>query len=447
MGEAFGPYKAHEVAEWFPMLGESELRELSESIKRDGQIEACVVWGTVLVDGRNRWRACELAGVEPRVVRREFESEEQVGRWVLASNVARRHLTVSQKVAFGERLREREEKAARERQIAARERRWESERAEQKLVWEHVPTPSSPPAPELAASQPAPPLPEPPRIALPAREAKRARDEAGKAAGVSGRMLDQMRAVRREAVPEVVKAVEDGRLAVSAAVTLTKLPEEKQREIVRTATTKTNAETPEVRGGLVRQLAKQAVKQETARKIEAEPPPMPTGPFRVIVSDPPWAYEKRAGDASHRIDLPYPSMTTEEICALDVKSLAHDEGCVLWLWTTNAFMRDAYRVLDAWGFQEKTILTWVKDRMGMGDWLRGKTEHCILAIRGKPTVLLTNQTTALDGPLREHSRKPDEFYALVEALCPGSKVEMFCRTPRPGWAKWGAETEKFDAVG
>ena len=235
-------------------------------------------------------------------------------------------------------------------------------------------------------------------------------------------------------------------MAVSAAASLTKLSEEKQREIVAVARRLGNVETPEVRGGLVRQLAKQAVKQETARKIEAEPAPLPTGPFRVIVSDPPWAYEKRAGDASHRVDLPYPSMTTEAICALPVAPLAHDEGCVLWLWTTNAFMRDAYRVLDAWGFHEKTILTWVKDRMGMGDWLRGQTEHCILAVRGKPTVLLTNQTTALHGPLREHSRKPDEFYALVEALCPGSKVEMFCRTPREGWAKWGAETEKFNVV-
>jgi hypothetical protein len=66
--------------------------------------------------------------------------------------------------------------------------------------------------------------------------------------------------------------------------------------------------------------------------------------------------------------------------------------------------------------------------MGTGDWLRGKTEHCILAVRGQPTVTLTNQTTLLDGPVREHSRKPEEFYALVEALCPGSKVELFAHS-------------------
>jgi N6-adenosine-specific RNA methylase IME4 len=137
-------------------------------------------------------------------------------------------------------------------------------------------------------------------------------------------------------------------------------------------------------------------------------------------------------------------MDVEEICALPVGKLAQKD-CVLWLWTTNAFMREAYQCLDAWGFQAKTILTWDKERLGLGDWLRNVTEHCILAVKGKPVVSLTNQTTIIRAPRREHSRKPDEFYALVNALCPGSKLEMFARTNREGWSAWGAETEKFDA--
>jgi N6-adenosine-specific RNA methylase IME4 len=137
-------------------------------------------------------------------------------------------------------------------------------------------------------------------------------------------------------------------------------------------------------------------------------------------------------------------MATDEIVALPVGELAEPDA-ILWLWTTNAFMRDAFRCLDAWGFAQKTILTWCKDRMGTGDWLRGKTEHCLLAVRGKPLVTLTNQTTELRAPLREHSRKPDEFYALVDALCPGTKLDMFARETRAGWALWGAETGKFDA--
>lgn len=86
----------------------------------------------------------------------------------------------------------------------------------------------------------------------------------------------------------------------------------------------------------------------------------------------------------------------------------------------------------------------MKPKIGVGEWLRGQTEHVILAVRGKPTVLLTNESTVLTAPTREHSRKPEEFFALVERLCPGSKVELFAREQRPGWSAWGAETTKFE---
>ena len=184
-----------------------------------------------------------------------------------------------------------------------------------------------------------------------------------------------------------------------------------------------------------------------AAEIAAEPPPLPDGRFRVIVADPPWKYDARAEDPSHRAANPYPQMSLEDICTLPVIDHAHDEA-VLWLWTTNSHMRDAFSVLDAWGFRHRTILTWAKDRMGTGDWLRGQTEHCLMAVRGKPIVTLSNQTTLLHAPMREHSRKPDEFYALVESLCPAplnGRLELFAREARPGWISAGAEVGKFQA--
>lgn len=190
--------------------------------------------------------------------------------------------------------------------------------------------------------------------------------------------------------------------------------------------------------GRVNGAYRKLVVAQKSEAIEAEAPPLPAGPFRVIVADPPWSYGARANDPSHQVANPYPSMSIEDICAMDVASLATDDA-VLWLWTTNAHMRQSYDVLDAWGFEPKSILTWAKDRMGTGDWLRGQTEHCHLAVRGRPTVRLTNQSTLLSGQRREHSRKPEEFFDLVEALCPGSKVELFCRTPREGWATHGDE--------
>lgn len=180
-----------------------------------------------------------------------------------------------------------------------------------------------------------------------------------------------------------------------------------------------------------------------ADKIDAEAAKWPDGPFNVIVADPPWQYEKRVNDSTSRNQVGYPTMTQEEICALDVASIAHDD-CILWLWTTNAHMEQAYWVTQAWGFQVKTILTWVKPSIGMGDWLRGQTEHCLLAVRGKPTIRLSGESTVLHGPRRAHSEKPDEFYQLVEKICPGSKCELFSRKNRPGWKAWGGETGKLD---
>jgi N6-adenosine-specific RNA methylase IME4 len=188
-------------------------------------------------------------------------------------------------------------------------------------------------------------------------------------------------------------------------------------------------------GGVYRRL----VVAQKAAAIAAEPAPLPTGPFRTIVADPPWFYA-RDDDPSHRGACPYPTMMVPEICAMPVAQLAAEDA-ILWLWATNPNLRHAFTVVDSWGFQERTVLTWVKPHFGTGRWLRGQSEHCILAVRGRPIITLTNQATVLHAPPPErvHSRKPDEFYRLIESLCPGSKLELFCRRPRPGWSSWGDE--------
>ena len=165
-----------------------------------------------------------------------------------------------------------------------------------------------------------------------------------------------------------------------------------------------------------------------AEAIRSEPSPLPgNGPYRVITVDVPWPYEVRDEDPSHRGVRPYVTMSIAQIRDLPVASIAH-EDCILWLWSTNHHMREAYELLRAWGFEPKTILTWAKDKMGNGDWLRGQTEHCILAVRGKPVVTLTNQTTLLHAPARGHSVKPKEFYDLVESLCPAPRyADLFSR--------------------
>jgi N6-adenosine-specific RNA methylase IME4 len=194
------------------------------------------------------------------------------------------------------------------------------------------------------------------------------------------------------------------------------------------------------RTGKVNGVHKRLIVAQKAARIAHEPPPLPEGPFRVIVCDPPWRYDKRPDDPTQRGALPYPSMTTDEIAALPVAARAHAD-CVLWLWTTNAHLPEAFGIVAGWGFEYKTMLTWAKHKMGVGDWLRGQTEHCLMCVRGKPTIQLTNQTTLLMAPAGEHSEKPAEFYERVEALCPGAKLEMFQRTPRAGWVGHCDEAE------
>ena len=104
-----------------------------------------------------------------------------------------------------------------------------------------------------------------------------------------------------------------------------------------------------------KQEIKEQKKQVVVEQIKREPKPLPDGPFRVQAINPPWKYESRAEDKTHRARNPYPDMTVDEIKALPVGEKAHPEGCILWLWTTNAFMRQAFECLDAWGFENKTI--------------------------------------------------------------------------------------------
>jgi len=190
-----------------------------------------------------------------------------------------------------------------------------------------------------------------------------------------------------------------------------------------------------------KQILREAKIQQQIAEIE-QGAERPDGLFDVIVCDPPWPSTGGLYDPEHRRgDVPpYPTMELKEIAALEVPAA---ENCILWLWGINRLLDATFDVARSWGFEPKTVLTWVKDKFGTGRWLRGQTEHVVLAIKGKIPWKLTNQSTVIHGPLREHSRKPDEFYALVDSLCHGRKLDMFSRQKREGWEQGGDECDKF----
>lgn len=183
--------------------------------------------------------------------------------------------------------------------------------------------------------------------------------------------------------------------------------------------------------GVWRRLAN----MQQAERIRAEPPPLPMrGPYRVSVVDIPWAYEPDDDDAAERGVLPYSTLSIQQACALDVGSIVHADSA-LFLWVTNFILVRGLHlpVLHAWGFEPKTLVTWPKDRAGQGHYAKGQSEHMVLAVRGKPVVTLTNQTTLLQGPFHlvrkaAHSAKPVEAYAYIESLCPAPRyADVFSR--------------------
>lgn len=178
-----------------------------------------------------------------------------------------------------------------------------------------------------------------------------------------------------------------------------------------------------------------------AEAILREPPPLPgRGPYRVIIADVPWPYG--SDPYYHEGASPYPEMSIADICALPVGDIAH-RNSILFKWTTNRFLREAFQVIDAWGFEYRTTLTWAKDRHNaLGNWLWGQTEHCLVATRGKPTIDIDNHSTLLHGASRAHSEKPESFYAFVESYAPAPRyAELFSRTARPNWDGHGDEVK------
>lgn len=166
-----------------------------------------------------------------------------------------------------------------------------------------------------------------------------------------------------------------------------------------------------------------------------------TGPrFSTILVDPPWSIEQKGarGAINH-----YPLMTLERIKQLPIAQIAEDNAH-LWLWVTNATLRIGYDVAEAWGFTVRSPLTWTKNDFRLGMYLRNATEHVLFATRGKAPVHFRSQGTWLLAPRQEHSRKPEELFAIIERVSgPGPKLEMFARRrpPFPGWSVWGNEVD------
>jgi N6-adenosine-specific RNA methylase IME4 len=180
------------------------------------------------------------------------------------------------------------------------------------------------------------------------------------------------------------------------------------------------------------------------------------GQYSTILADPPWQFQNRTGKMApeHKRLLRYPTMELKEILELPVPKLAAARSH-LYLWVPNALLQEGLRVLEAWGFTYKSNLVWYKvrrdggpDGRGVGFYFRNVTELVLFGVRGSMRTLAPGrrQVNIVTTRKREHSRKPDEIYDLIEACSPGPYLEVFARFRRPGWDQWGNEDVEENAM-
>lgn len=339
---------------------------LVEDIRVNGLRES--IWidksGRVL-DGRNRQRACKDSGRVPAF--RTYEGSDPVG-FVLSLNLHRRHLNASQRAVLALEVERLEAEEARKRQGKRTDLR--------DNIPELVPESST--------------------------HAAESRERAGARVGVSGRYVQDAKAVADKA-PELVPEIAAGNLTI---------PEAKKQ-------------------------IRQAEKAERVAAIAAqEPAPLEAvGTFPVLLVDPPWRYEH--AEPTRAVENHYPTMALDEIKALKVPA---DDDAVLFMWSTSPKLTEAIEVLDAWGFTYRTCAVWVKQQIGMGYYFRQRHELLLVAVRGSLRVPDPEDRpdSVIEAHRDEHSKKPPLVYSLIERMYPEHrKVELFARAARNGWAAWG----------
>ncbi len=168
--------------------------------------------------------------------------------------------------------------------------------------------------------------------------------------------------------------------------------------------------------------------------------------YDVIYADPPWHYKNsrppcliKKQPQTCGVQHYYDTMRIDEIKNMPIKNIAN-KNCVLFLWSTTPAIREAFEVVDAWGFKYKTMITWEKtNRDCMGYWFRVCTEHLIIAIKGQIKAFRNMERTCYHEARTKHSKKPEYFYSLIESVTAGNKIELFARQRRAGWYAWGNE--------
>lgn len=409
-GEARVTIDVHPLALLFPAMEGEAAAILRADVAAHGLREPILLTpGRAILDGRNRFAALLAAGLIDNPVRvsalgRYFRTvtlpEADWLGLVLSRNLARRHLSESQRAL-----------------VAA------------KLA-------------TMGAGRP--------KNSLNSDDKARSMAEAGAALKVSRASVAVAKGVLEHAAPELVKAVEAGDVSIHAAEAVAARPVAEQAEIVARGRAEILHAAKAFRAEATAEKKARRVERESAlagRIANANAALDEAGAagtrYGVILADPEWRFEpwSRETGMDRAPENHYPTSPLEAIKARPVARLAA-EDCALFLWATAPMLPEALEVMAAWGFAYKTQLVWIKDALGNGYWFRSAHELLLVGTRGNvpAPAMGTQWASVLEAPRGAHSAKPPRVHALIEDYFPTlPKIELNARAARPGWDAWGAE--------
>jgi len=399
---------------WIPPLKPEELEALKDSILRDGCRDPLVVWEEtgLLLDGHNRFRICTENNIRFNVQLKSLPDRESALDWIDRNQLGRRNLTPEQmSLLRGRRYNRLKKAVTNPNGIGGKSGK----------IDEYQNEPQQSTAETLSQQHGVSP-------------ATIKRD---------GQYADAVESVAKIA-PEFVPAKETRQTVIAAAQIVETIPEEAP-EIIAYGEKEILAKARQIQSEK-REQKRQVIieKLESVQAIEAK---TVTGVFDVIVIDPPWPMQKIERDERpNQSEFDYPTMTESELGDLVIPCF---DDCHVFLWTTHRFLPMAFRLIDTWGMQYSSCMTWHKNGgFQVAGFPQLNCEFCLYARKGSPAFIDTKDfKVCFDGKRREHSRKPDEFYQTITRVTSGRRLDMFTRETRDGWTAWGNEKNKFDVVG
>jgi len=372
----------HEAANTFPMLSDTLLKELSDDIKKNGLLYPIITFEGQILDGRNRFEACNLAGIEPRYT--EFTGDPWSYVW--STNGNRRDLVAEQRYLIWAEINERQiEWLAQKNKAEANVKR--SEATQER--------PRNDDGTLLSSKRSTRPV---------TGNTNKTRIDKAQESGTNYSAVKIGDTLRKNR-PDLAEKVRLGELKPAAAA---------------------------------REMKKDSVAEKVAQ--------LPNDKYRVIYADPPWSYNDKQsvkgdyGSGTGAAEAHYPSMSIGELCAMDIPSITHDDA-VLFLWATSPLLPESLAVMKAWGFTYKASFIWDKVKHNMGHYNSVRHEFLLIGTKGSCTpdhVQLFDSVQSIERTA--HSVKPEAFREIIDTLyIHGQKIELFARREVPGWEVYGNE--------